>query len=174
MPRVKKPPRPILAAFGDEQPRLARMLQGRVRCGATAADLLQDIWLKLAGRDAEAGAVNDPHAFVRGVARNAAIDHLRKERRRADIDAEVNGLLWESVDEASPERILMGREALAEIRRTLDGMPAQSREIFLMNRFGGKTHKAIAQELGIAEQTVHYHIRRVLDALARCRDALPD
>lgn len=58
-------PRPILAAFGDEQPRLARILQGRVRCGAAAADLLQDVWLKLAGRETEAGAVNDPHVCLR-------------------------------------------------------------------------------------------------------------
>lgn len=176
--RLKRSATPILAVFGDERPRLARALQARLRCPAATADVLQDIWIKLAGQDGvatgEAGSVRNASAFVHSVARNAATDHLRKERRRSEIDSEVQHLLSEDVDEASPERILMGREALAEIRRTLDGLPAQSRDIFLMNRFEGKTHKAIAAELGVSEQTVYYHIKRALDALARCRDALPD
>ncbi|MDF2996297.1 MAG: hypothetical protein K0R27_1934 [Xanthobacteraceae bacterium] len=154
------------------------MLQARLRCPAATADVLQDIWLKLAGQeDAKAGdgaSIRNAPAFVRSVARNAATDHVRKERRRAEIDAEVQHLLWAGIDEASPERILMGRQALAAIRRTLEALPPQSREIFVMNRFDGKTHKTIAAELGVSEQTVYYHIKRALDALARCRDALPD
>lgn len=131
---------------------------------------MQDTWIKLSTLE-DTTAISNPPAFMQRVARNLAVDHYRKERRRTSLDEELKDILWESVDEASPERILMGREMLAAVERKLAELPAQSRDIFLMNRFQGKTHRAIAEELGVSEQTVYYHIRRVLDELGRVRDA---
>ncbi len=75
-----------------------------------------------------------------------------------------------------PERILIGR-----CRRSLRSgthwrrCHREATDIFMMSTAtDGETHKAIAAELGVSEQTVYYHIRRALDALARCRDAVPD
>ncbi|WP_034853200.1 RNA polymerase sigma factor [Inquilinus limosus] len=161
----------ILDAFGAEAPRMEAGLQGRVRCRARTADILQDAWIKLAELGAD-GAVENPQAYVRRTVRNAATDHLRKERRRAAIDQEVHELLWDSADDLSPERIAMGREAVAALERALAEIPEQSRRVFLMNRFEGKTHREIARELGVSETTVYYHIRRVLERLSDLRDSL--
>ncbi|WP_225771168.1 RNA polymerase sigma factor [Inquilinus sp. Marseille-Q2685] len=163
----------ILDAFGANAPGMAAGLYGRVRCRARSADILQDAWIRLAELGTD-GAVENPQAYVRRTVRNAATDHLRKERRRAAIDQEVHDLLWDSADEMSPERIAIGREAVAALGRALAEMPEQSRRVFLMNRFEGRTHRQIARDLGVSETTVYYHIRRVLERLSELRDSLAD
>ena len=164
----------ILDAFGAEAPRIEAGLRGRVRCRARSADILQDAWVKLAELGADGAAVENPQAYVRRTVRNAATDHLRKERRRVAIDREVHDLLWDGADDLSPERIVIGRQAVAALEKALAEMPEQSRRVFLMNRFEGKTHREIACELGVSETTVYYHIRRVLERLSDLRDSLAD
>jgi RNA polymerase sigma factor (sigma-70 family) len=166
--KTKAPIYQLLKVFAARRAEIASSVYGRVRNAAVVDDVMQDAWLKIAGAQT-GGDIKNPEAFVRSIARNAAIDVLRKERRRAVIDEEVNGLIWESEDECSPERILMGREAIAAALQVIETLPEQTRRIFAMNRFEGKTHREIAAELGISEPAVFYHIRRVLERLADVR-----
>jgi len=172
-PMVDKPAlRRLLGAFAGRRPALEAALRRQLRNSAVAADVMQESWLKLSGgTDA---TIENADAYVRRVVRNTATDHIRKERRRAAINAEVRDLLWPVDDECSPERILMGRQALAAVAAALEQMPERSRIIFAMSRFEGKTHREIAERFGITEQAVFYHIRRVLEHLAVIRDDMLD
>lgn len=162
----------LLGAFAGHRPALEAALRRQLRNSTVAADVMQESWLKLSGgTDA---TVENADAYVRRVVRNTATDHVRKERRRAAIDAEVRDLLWSADDERSPERILMGRQALAAVAAALEQMPERSRIIFAMSRFEGKTHREIAERFGITEQAVFYHVRRVLEHLAVIRDDMLD
>jgi RNA polymerase sigma-70 factor (ECF subfamily) len=82
--------------------------------------------------------------------------------------------LWDTVDEASPERLLIGRENLSAVRAALDALPERTRRIFLMNRIEQISHRRIAEMLGISDEAVYYHIRRALERLAVLRDELAD
>jgi RNA polymerase sigma-70 factor (ECF subfamily) len=162
----------LLGAFAGRRPALEAALRRQLRNSTVAADVMQESWLKLSGgTDA---TIENADAYVRRVVRNTATDHIRKERRRAAIDAEVRDLLWSADDERSPERILMGRQALAAVAAALEQMPERSRIIFAMSRFEGKTHREIAERFGITEQAVFYHVRRVLEHLAVIRDDMLD
>lgn len=161
--------RQLLIAFAQVRPRLEAVTRGRVGSREAAEDLMQDTWLKLASAKADA-VVENPVGFVTKAASNTVLDHLRKERRRAAIDAEIQEILWEGQDEFSPERVAIGRDTLKAVQAVLDAMPEKSRRIFLMNRLGGVSHRQIARQLGISEEAVYYHIRRVLDRLAELRD----
>jgi RNA polymerase sigma-70 factor (ECF subfamily) len=162
----------LLGAFAGRRPALEAALRRQLRNSTVAADVMQESWLKLSGgTDA---TIENADAYVRRVVRNTATDHIRKERRRAAIDAEVRDLLWSADDERSPERILMGRQALAAVAAALEQMPERSRIIFAMSRFEGKTHREIAERFGITEQAVFYHVRRVLEHLAVVRDDMLD
>ncbi len=159
----------LLKVFVSDRPQLEAAVYQRVHCSATTADVMQDTWLKLEAVGEEA-TIENAEGFVRRVAQNAATDHVRKERRRSTIDHEVHGLLWETETEFTPERILMGRQALKEVEGALATLPEQSRRIFLMNRFDGQTHREIAAQLRISETAVYYHVRRVLEHLAAVRE----
>lgn len=163
----------LLKALAADRTKIASSVYSRVRDAASAEDVMQDTWLKIAGMHADV-SIKNPGAFVRRVARNAAIDILRKERRRSVIDEEVQALLWETEDEFSPERIMMGQEAIAAALEAIKALPSQTRRIFVMNRFDGMTHREIAAELGLSEAAVYYHIRRVLEHLANLREHFAD
>lgn len=134
---------------------------------------MQDAWLKLESTR-DAGQIDNPGGFITQVAKTTVAGHLRKERRRAEIDAEVCGLLWDSVDEASPERVLISRENLCSVCGALGELPEKTRRIFLMNRIEQIPHRRIAAMLGISDEAVYYHIRRALERLAELRDELID
>jgi RNA polymerase sigma factor (sigma-70 family) len=161
----------LVDAFVKLRPRLETVAQKRAGSRATAEDLLQDAWLKLENSRVN-GTVRNPRGFITRIATCAVTDHLRKEKRRAEIDAEVADLLWSAVDEISPERIMIARESWAAIGNALDELPERTRQIFLMNRIDGIPHRKIAETLGITDEAVYYHIRRALERLARLRDEL--
>lgn len=161
----------LIGAFVKARPRLEAVAQARTGCRAMAEDLIQDTWLKLENTRQD-GQIDNPGGFITHVANTTVAGHLRKERRRTEINAELSGLLWDSVDEASPERVLIGRENLCLVCAVLNELPPKTRRIFLMNRIEQIPHRRIAEMLGISDEAVFYHIRRALERLAELRDEL--
>ena len=70
-----------------------------------------------------------------------------------------------SVEEFSPERVLLGRERLAKATQIMRGMPPRTREVFLLHRFEEMTYPAIARSLGISVSAVEKHIMIALKLL---------
>ncbi|MEE3664546.1 RNA polymerase sigma factor [Brenneria sp. g21c3] len=159
--------------FVRMRPRLQALAQARTGCRVTAEDLVQNVWLKIE-RIETPGAIRNPDGFLTQIVNNAVLDHLRKERRRAEINAEVNELLGERLDNVSPERMLIGREKIDVLQQALDELPEKTRRIFLMNRIDHIPHRQIAKIVGISDEAVYYHIRRALDRLALLRDQFDD
>ena len=171
---VDKPKlRNLLSVFLRTRPGLEITARSRTGSIATAEDLLQDAWLKLERTRFE-GTIENPAGFITQVAKSTITDHLRKESRRAEIDAEVSDLLWDNVDSLSPERVLIGRERLEAVQTALGRLPEKTRKIFLMNRIDQISHRRIAEVYGMSEEAVYYHIRRALERLAEFRDELAD
>ena len=155
------------------RPRLVALAQSRLGNRSVAEDLVQDTWIRLEKAEPDT-AIANAAGFVSQVTMNGIRDHFRKERRRAEIDAEVQELLWEYSDELSAERALMGRDALRAVQVALDELPEKTRRIFLMNRIEGVPHRKIAELLDMSDEAVYYHIRRALEHLAHLRDELHD
>ncbi|MCL8000328.1 sigma-70 family RNA polymerase sigma factor [Brucella sp. 21LCYQ03] len=140
---------------------------------ATAEDVVQDAWLKLEAAEAST-PVDNIGGYLSRVVNNAITDHFRKERRRSQIDQELSDILWESIDTISPEQVMIDRENLALLCNALDELPKKTREIFLLNRMQGVPHRKIAEQMGISDNAVYYHIRRALEHLAKFRDEFND
>jgi RNA polymerase sigma-70 factor (ECF subfamily) len=161
----------LIGAFVKMRPRLEAVAEARTGCRATAEDLMQDVWLKLENTRCD-DEIDNCGGFITQVAKTTVTGHLRKTGRRSEIDAEIFDLLWDTVDEASPERALIGRENLRAVCAALDTLPARTRSIFLMNRIEQIPHRRIAEMLGISDEAVYYHIRRAIERLAVVRDEL--
>jgi RNA polymerase sigma-70 factor (ECF subfamily) len=161
----------ILSAFVQAQPRLKAMAVRRTGNWSTAEDLLQDSWLKLENRNS-VDVIDNPGGFITKVVSHTISDHARKERRRAEIDAEVNDLLWDTHDEISPERAIIGQQSLAKVTAALNQLPEKTRRIFMLNRIDQVPHRRIAEMYGITDEAVYYHIRRALEHLSELRDQI--
>lgn len=128
-----------------------------------AQDTFLALWRRPGAFDPERGTLQ---AFLLGVARNKAIDLVRKEeslRRAKDaLIAEA-----ESVDAVSLDD--MGIDEREEVRAALGKLSPLQREAIVLAYFGGRTYREVAVELGIPEGTAKTRLR---DGLIKLRELM--
>jgi len=138
-----------------------------------AEDVAQKLWLKVqAVRDDP--PILDQRAYLRRLAHNVAVDHVRTDRRQATVAERAEALLWGVDYELGPERIVESREMLERIRVEIAALPEPTRTILRLIRLEGRTQREVAEEVGVTPTTVHNHLRRAMALLARIRDGDSD
>jgi len=136
--------------------------------GSDSADLAQEVFVRLLSID-DTVAIQQPRSFLYRVASNLILDQLRLGRNRAfhvTIDEVVEHLV---ADVADPEIIACAQEQVAILQTAIDQLPPRCRTVFLLHRFGQRSHGQIAEELGISLNMVEKH---VMKAIAHCRSRL--
>ncbi len=104
-------------------------------------------------------------AWLFGIARNAALDELRRRGRRAELAVEpvdVESLAEVHPAERSELRLLLAA-ALAELE-------ARERELIALKFFAGLSNAEIARVLGISESNAGTKLHRVVDKLREACD----
>jgi len=100
-----------------------------------------------------------------GIARNAALDELRRRRRIAELAADP-----EDVDAASPHEsaeVAVRRAALRDAMRTLD---PRERELVALKFFAGLNNAEIAQVIGVSESNAGTKLHRTINKLREACD----
>lgn len=136
-----------------------RRIQKRTRYNVEAEDLLHNAYLKLfAYRKGQ--MVGKPVAFMVQVAANQAID---LQRRRARVGSE-NVDSFEHLQDHAPlqDEVLAHRERLRRVQAGLMELTPRTRQIFVMHKIQGMTHKDIARQLGISTGAVEKHVAKAM------------
>jgi RNA polymerase sigma-70 factor (ECF subfamily) len=152
----------IESLYAAEHQRLERQIRRKIGCSATACDLVQDIFLRIWEKAGEPSG--NSAAYLTRSARNAAIDHVRSEKRRARF---FEAILPEQYapPQPTPLDVAIARQGIRSLDDALSGLPKQTRHIFLLNRVHGRTFVEIAGAMGISERAVAKHMAR---AVALC------
>lgn len=141
---------------------LVGWLQGRLRSRADAADIAQDVFLRLL-RQPEPQAPRTPRAYLATIAQRLAANlHRRRCLEQAYLDA-LAALPEDAMP--SPEDQLALRQAVAEIDDALSALGPKVKRAFLLAQFEGLGYAAIAQQLGVTPRTVVSYVAR---AMAQC------
>ena len=164
--------------YGQVSPQLYSILLRILKRKDLAEEALQDallsVWRNAASYSAEKGA---PMTWIVSICRYRALDMLRRERREVSLDpvldaaedesAEIAGFADMSVD---PELVSKAEERALEkcIKRLNDGQRASIRLAYV----DGCTHEEIAVSLKSPIGTVKSWVRRGLENLKRCLDAV--
>ncbi|MEB3415939.1 sigma-70 family RNA polymerase sigma factor [Alteriqipengyuania sp. WL0013] len=132
-----------------------------------AEDVLQDVYLKVwnrAGRfDPERAS---PITWLCTIARNTAIDHLRRTGRAPETTSDA---LPEIEDDAIPvDEMLCSAEDNAALRRCMEELKPDHRRCIRLAFFDGLTHSQLAERLGMPLGTMKSWIRRGLLGLKGC------
>jgi RNA polymerase sigma-70 factor, ECF subfamily len=159
-------------AFDELYRRGAQRIRGfLVRLSGDAAladDLTQETFVRIhrARGSFDAGAAALPWMFA--IARNAFLDHTRREQVRRASRAHVSQPREAALD-TQGDAVLAAREMLVVVRETLDALPMLQREAFVLIRFEGLSISEAAQILGASEAAVKVRAFRAYEAL---REAL--
>jgi RNA polymerase sigma-70 factor (ECF subfamily) len=132
------------------------------------ADVVQEALLAVL-RVARAGKIQNrgaTFAYIRTVARNKFIDHLRRQLGRP----EDQDLPWGDttrIESIEAER-RAGPEDLADLRLALEKLPEKRRRIVLSVYGEGKTYQQVAEETGTPLGTLKRYLREDLARLRAC------
>lgn len=136
-----------------------------------AEDLTQEVLLRVV-RAAGIEKIERPESFVFKIAINLLRDRRRRSVRAGNPgfvpldEALAEELQSHLVEDLSPERVLLGRDSLAEALRALDELGERTRNIFILFRLENMKQKDIAALYGIGQSTVEKHVMRAVLHLA--------
>jgi RNA polymerase sigma factor (sigma-70 family) len=166
-------PAPLMAAESEVEDFEALYRRTLPRVYAYAASLLRD---RSAAEEVTAAAFErafrkqrsfDPRrgtqrAWLFGIARNAALDELRRRKRSAELSVEP------ADDEAAPEGGAEAAERRAAVRAALADLDPRERELIALKFHAGLSNAEIADVLGVSASNAGTRVHR---ALARLREA---
>jgi len=137
----------------------------RVGDRAEAEDLTQEVFVRLIGSGSLEN-IEHADAFVFRVASNLLRDRNRKKLRSGGPlpldEALISELAKEFVEDRGPERVLLGKERLADVLAALDELGERTRNIFILFRLEGMKQKDIAAVYGISPSTVEKHVMKAV------------
>ena len=151
----------FLQVFLSQRSQMEALVSRRVGCRATAADLVQDLFLRFWRRPLV--QVEELGTYLLRCAGNIAIDHLRSEGSRVRAS---EGLMVEPVDGvgSEPQAALEAGNDLRHVEAALRALPERTRQIFLLNRIHGRKYAEIAKAMGLSQSAVEKHMMRALEA----------
>lgn len=151
-------------AYDSHADEILGFLRRRVGCPQRAADLRQEVYLRL--RQAlQEESVGNPRAYLYRIALNLLVD----ARRQQTLE---RGLFDKTGDDArlccpapTPEAAAASDDELNQLQLALAELPGQQRDALLWYRLDGLTLREIGERLHVSESMAGRYVNR---ALAYC------
>jgi RNA polymerase sigma-70 factor, ECF subfamily len=163
-------------AIGELYDRHCRVLYGLIlrilKQHGEAEEVLQEVfmsaWTRADSFDATVGA---PIAWLLRIARNRALDRLRANAVRVRA---VESAPPANREADTPETHTAARQQQAAVRRALDTLPADQRELIEQAYFLGLTQSELAARHGLPLGTVKTRVRTAMSSLREQLAAVDD
>lgn len=131
---------------------------------ALSEDLVQDIFIKLLKNAGSFRHEGSFRAWMFNVARNVALDSLRKASRRGEQSvAEVAEELL--ADSRSAERAAAGNQKMRQVLEAMSALPAASQEVIWLGRFVFDSYRELGQALSCSSGAARVRMHRAMTLL---------
>ncbi len=147
------------------RPQLQQFLVRRVHCPDTAAELLQEVYLRLPHLKPPPETENEVRAWLYRVAGNLSIDHMRAQSRHADLLERYYDDAGEADHSAMPDQLAMFCEEIQRVQALLAQLPPRCGQILRLNRLEGLTYSEVGAQLGISRSLVEKEMVKILEHL---------
>lgn len=164
--------------FLKEKDKLLGFIRNRVSSTEEAEDILQDVFYQFVAGFEGIESIDRVTSWLYSVARNKIIDRYRRDAvrpKRTDFE-----LISGSEDDApltlqdilpdlgnTPESALMRETIWDEITSALEELPADQRDIFILNEIEEKSFREISEETGVSINTLLSRKRYAIIALRK-------
>lgn len=123
-------------------------------------DLVQEVFMRLARHGLE--DVSHYEGYLFKTATNVLHDRNRNRTSRHLDDQTMLQEDYVSDADFSPERVLMGKEALSRVEAALQELPDRTRMVFALSRFEGWQNAEIARRFGVSVSAIEKQITKAL------------
>ena len=138
-----------------------------VKDNDVADDILQETFIK-AVRVIDEGRYADTGKFlswILRIAHNQVIDHFRSQKNAKTVsesDAGYNMLGTLRFAERTVEDAMISSQIEEDVRRLIERLPAEQREVVMMRYYSGLSFKEIAEQTGVSINTALGRMRYAL------------
>ncbi len=132
-----------------------------------AEDVFQDTFIKVI-RSLKRGKYQEKGIFISWVLRiahNLIIDHYRKEKNLktySNDDNEVDIFNSQRFSEQNVEDEMIRTQISQDVRKLIDELPADQKQVILLRHYGGLSFKEIAEHTGVSINTALGRMRYAL------------
>ncbi len=132
-----------------------------------AEDIFQDTFIKVI-RSLIDGKYKDNGRFVSWVIRiahNLIIDHFRKEKQintLSNDDYEADIFNSKKLSDQNIEDVLIKEQITSDIRKLIDELPEEQKQVILLRHYGGMSFKEIADQTDVSINTALGRMRYAL------------
>ena len=165
--------------FERYERRLRDHVRRIVRDEAAAADVTQEVFLRMWRRAEQWTGKGAFQSWLLRIATNLALNHLRSVKRRREQPIELPVLSDDEEDDSlvptwmidrlslGPDEALERAEQRALLRQFVDGLSEEKQEVFRMIHDAAMETREVAEQLGIPEGTVKSRMHHARKQIAR-------
>ena len=141
-------------------------------------DIVQEAYA-LSLEASKSRAIKSPKAFIATTARNLAINHINSAAVRLNEPISDKAFAGLCTETSLDEEMELDRKFRIYCQ-AVEALPTRCRRVFTLKQVYGLTQREIAEQLGISEKTVEYHVskgllhcRRYISAQSKARGEAP-
>lgn len=133
------------------------------RSESSAQDVVSEVFFYLWNTKTDLFAVRELKSYLFTCVKNQAIRTMSSDPVHFEIDRYDQSVA--SIDQVDPEELMVGKELDEFIQSTVDQLPPQCALVFRMVKERNFKYQEVADELGISNETVKYHVKTGLKKL---------
>jgi RNA polymerase sigma factor (sigma-70 family) len=137
-----------------------QMLKNRALC----EDLVQDVFLKVLRKAGTFRGNGSFKGWLYNIARNIALDELRKTRRQGTA-VDEDAMNEQLVDHRSAEQDAAGQQKASRVLQALARLPAAAQEVIWLGRFEFDNYEELGQALNCNAGTARVRMHRAMALL---------
>ena len=155
----------VTRVYLDSHSALQRYLTSSINCPETAADIVQEIYIRLPQLQPVPEAEAVVKSWLFRVASNMALDRFRMEKRRSEILQRFFQQFDVDDSVPTPEDIVLQDKQRQHLQHALNALPPRCQHVVYLSRIEGLPHHVIAERLGISISWVEKLLGKALTLL---------
>jgi len=136
---------------------LCNFIHQMLRDHDAAEDVVQTVFIRIWNNLDNIELKSSVKSYLFQSAKNAAIDHIRKNKKH-NVDSLENLEIASESDSVSFDQEAEDHLLRQKILEAIESLKPKPREIFKLHKFEGLTYPEIAEHLDIPQRTVEYNI----------------
>ncbi len=125
-----------------------------------AEDLVQEAFERFYVKNMAFPSPEDAKYWLIRVAKNLALNHVRRNKREINMVEKVKQKPAETVYIKDGSKELTDKETVKEVRKAIDSLPDNLRMVILLIEYGDLDYRSISKVLGISESNVKVRVHR--------------
>ena len=126
-------------------------------------DILQEVFIRIWQNRKR---IKDPasfNSFIFTITRNLLLNELRSRLNHNNLKEDIRKL--STAEEYAGVDLVQYKDLKNRVDKLIEELPERQKEIFILSRSEGLSHKEIASRLQITPKTVEYHISLAIKSL---------